>query len=130
MRLYPPAWIVGRRAVDDVAIGDVAIRAGEVTLMSPFAVHRDPRYYDEPLAFRPERWLVERELPKFAYFPFGGGNRVCIGESFAWMEAVLVLATIARRWAMTLEPGTPVATAPSVTLRPKYPMPMRLSRVS
>lgn len=128
MRLYPPAWIVGRRSVEDVTIGDVDIRAGEVTLMSPFAVHRDPRYYDEPLTFRPERWLVERELPKFAYFPFGGGNRVCIGESFAWMEAVLVLATIARRWRMELLPGSPIGMAPSVTLRPRYPLPMLLHR--
>jgi cytochrome P450 len=128
MRLYPPAWILGRRAAQDVEVGGYELRGGEVVLMSQYVVHRDPRFYAEPEAFRPARWATAeaQALPKFAYFPFGGGNRVCIGEQFAWMEGMLVLATIARRWRLDLVPGTPVDIMPLVTLRPRYPMPMTL----
>jgi cytochrome P450 len=126
MRLYPPAWIIGRRAVEDVEIGGYRMRRNDIALISSWVTHRDPRFYGDPEAFVPGRWEATpvESLPRFAYYPFGGGNRVCIGEPFAWLEGVLALATIAQRWRLTLVPGTPVATMPSVTLRAKYPMPM------
>jgi cytochrome P450 len=120
MRLYPPAWVVGRRASEDAPLGPWTAPAGSIVIASQWITHRDPRYWPEPNAFRPERWS-SGELagqPKFAYFPFGGGTRVCIGEAFAWTELVLVLATIAQRRAFTLPPGSPpLASQPSVTLR-------------
>jgi cytochrome P450 len=89
--------------------------------MSPYAVHRDPRWFPQPDAFRPERWAVEDPgRPKFAYFPFGGGARVCIGERFAWMEGTLLLAAIGQRWRLRLEPGHRVETQARITLRPKH----------
>ena len=125
LRLYPPAWGIGRRALEDYPIGGFVIPARSVILMSPYAVHRDPRWFPEPEVFRPERWLVEnQELQKFAYFPFGGGARVCIGERFAWMEGALLLAAIAQRWRLRLEPGHRVETHARITLRPKHGMRM------
>ncbi len=127
MRLYPPAWTVGRTAREATTIGDWTLARGSIAIASQLVVHRNPRFWREPDAFRPERWSNGETagLPKFAYFPFGGGNRVCIGESFAWTEAVLVLATIARRWRFTPAPGvTAIETAPLVTLRPKTAIPL------
>lgn len=134
MRLYPPAWIIGRRALQDYSINGYHIPARTIILMSQFITHRDPRWFPDPERFDPERWtLTAKEArPKFAYFPFGGGNRVCIGEQFAWMEGVLVLATLAQRWRMRLVAGHPIELQPSVTLRPKRgpkgTMPMVLER--
>jgi cytochrome P450 len=128
LRLYPPAWLLGRRAIRDVTIGGYAIAKGSVVFTSPYVTHRNPRLFPEPLAFRPERWLNDDERAKFAYFPFGGGSRVCIGESFAWTEATLALATLARRWSFTLAPSTKVELYPMVTIRPKHPMVMRAHR--
>ena len=106
LRLYPPAWGIGRRALEDYPVGDFLIPARSVVLMSPYVVHRDPRWFPDPLVFRPERWLAEdSSRPKFAYFPFGGGARVCIGERFAWMEGTMLLAAIGQRWRLRLEPG-------------------------
>lgn len=123
LRLYPPAWGIGRRTLEDVRIGGYSIKKGKVVLMSPYVTHRDPRWFPEPVAFRPERWLQEDDTrPKFAYFPFGGGARVCVGERFAWMEGVLLLATIAQKWRFSLAPGHPVATRASITLRPQNGM--------
>jgi cytochrome P450 len=125
LRLYPPAWGIGRRALEDYPLGDFVIPAQSVVLTSPYVVHRDPRWFPEPLAFRPERWLVEdSSRPKFAYFPFGGGTRVCIGERFAWMEGILVLATIGQHWRLRLEPGHRVEMHARITLRTKYGMRM------
>jgi cytochrome P450 len=125
LRLYPPAWGIGRRALEDYTLGDYVIPARSVVLMSPYAVHRDPRWFPEPLVFRPERWMAEDAArPKFAYFPFGGGTRVCIGERFAGMEGVLVLAAIAQHWRLRLEPGHPVETHARITLRTKHGMRM------
>jgi cytochrome P450 len=126
LRLYPPAWAVGRRAKQDYPIGDYLIPARAIVLMSPWAVHRDPRWFPEPEKFDPERWRPEiaERRPKFSYFPFGGGARVCIGERFAWMEGVLVLAAIGQRWCMRLEPGHRVETRAVITLRPKFGMRM------
>jgi cytochrome P450 len=126
MRLYPPAWIIGRRAVAPFEAGGYQIPARSIVLMSQFVTHRDARWFPDPDRFDPERFAPERqaERPKFAYFPFGGGPRVCIGEQFAWMEGVLALATIAQRWRFRLVPGHPVALQPIITLRPKSGMRM------
>lgn len=130
MRLFPPAWSVGRTALDDYEVGGYYLPAGSIITMSQFVVHRDPRFYPDPARFDPMRWTPEERAkrPKFAYFPFGGGNRLCIGEQFAWMEGVLVLATLAHEWSATLAPGHKAATLPRVTLRPKGGMPMLLTR--
>ena len=129
MRLYPPAYSFGREAVDDCEIGGYAVPAGTTLFMSPWVMHRQPRYFEQPDAFMPERWdsdLAER-LPKFVYFPFGGGPRLCIGSRFAMMEAVLLLAAIARRFHLSLVPERPVTPFPSMTLRPKDGIWVRLS---
>lgn len=122
MRLYPPAWVVGRRAIADLGIGGYGIPRGAGLLASQWVVHRDPRFYPDPLRFDPDRWLPEAQAsrPKFAYFPFGGGPRRCVGEAFAWMEGVLILATIARRWQVRLVAGHPVVPEPLITLRPRH----------
>jgi cytochrome P450 len=127
MRIYPPAWAVERRALEDVEIGGYTIRKGTVVLACQYFVHRDPRWWPDPERFRPERWSeTTRDRPKFAYFPFGAGTRICVGEHFAWMEGMLVLATIAQRWRMQYEePGSPVPE-PLVTLRPRDGLAMRL----
>jgi cytochrome P450 len=122
MRLYPPAWAMGRQAVQDVEIGPYSVPRGTYFLFSQYIVQRDPKYFPDPLAFRPERFTPEEKAarPKFAYFPFGGGGRQCIGESFAWMEAVLVLATLAQRWRLRLVQDQKIALQPKITLRPKF----------
>jgi cytochrome P450 len=125
LRLYPPAWAIGRRALEDIELGGFLIPARCVILMSPYVTHRDPRWFSEPDAFRPERWLSEdASRPKFAYFPFGGGARVCIGERFAGMEGVLLLAAIAQKWSFALQPGHKVQPQAQITLRPKFGMKM------
>ncbi len=128
LRLFPPAWAIGRRAKTEYTIGEYTIPAKSILLMSPWVVHRDPRWWPEPERFKPDRWRPEEseKRPKFAYFPFGGGSRVCIGERFAWAEGVLVLATLAQRWKMRLVPGHPVATRAVITLRPQHGMKMTL----
>lgn len=118
MRLFPPAWTMGRRAIEPHVIAGHHISKGDLVIMSQYVVHRDPRWWPEPDAFKPERWLAEARRPKYAYFPFGGGTRICIGESFAWTEAILLLATIAQRWKFTPE-GPPPVPEPRITLRPK-----------
>ena len=127
LRLYPPAWVIGRRAIEETPLGEWTVPTDGIVITSQAVVHREPRFWHEPDAFRPERWS-NGELagqPKFAYFPFGGGNRVCIGEAFAWTEAVLILATIARRWRFAAAPGlTELETRPLVTLRPKTAVPL------
>ena len=122
MRLYPPAWAIGREAVEDFEAGGYRVRSGPgtVVLMSPWVTHHDERWFPDPYRFDPDRWTPEREaaLPRYAYFPFGGGPRKCIGEGFAWMEGIVVLATIARRWRLRHAPGAQVRTEPLITLRP------------
>jgi cytochrome P450 len=128
MRLYPPAYVIGRRALGNFPIGQYVVPAGGIILMSPYVLHHDARYYPEPEKFDPERWNpeVEAQRPKFSYLPFGAGPRVCIGESFAWMEGILVLATLAQQWRMRLVPDHPIALQPMITLRPKHGMRMTL----
>ncbi|MSQ95748.1 MAG: cytochrome P450 [Gemmataceae bacterium] len=120
MRLYPPAYVIGREAITDCAIGGYSVPRGTTVLMPQWVVQRDPRFFDEPERFRPERWGEERikSLPKFAYFPFGGGPRVCIGQQFAMMELVLILATIAQKFRFRLQRSATVTPLPTFTLRP------------
>jgi cytochrome P450 len=121
MRLYPPAYGLGREAIDDCEIGGYRVTAGTQVFMFQWVTQRDPRFYDQPHDFRPERWTEEfsERLPKFAYFPFGGGPRACIGASFAMMEIMLVLATIGQKWRLTLMGDDPVEIYPAMSLRPK-----------
>jgi cytochrome P450 len=126
MRLYPPAWAMGRYALADFRLGDYFLPAKTTVLMSQFITHRDERFFPDPLRFDPERFTPEAKLKrqKFTYFPFGAGFRQCIGESFAWMEGILVLATLAQRWKFSLVPGHRVEPEPLITLRPKFGMKM------
>jgi cytochrome P450 len=120
MRLYPPAWFIGRTALEDVALGGYTIPRGASVLMSQYVMQRDGRYFDDPEAFRPERWTREfmERLPRGAFFPFSAGDRHCIGEGFAWLEALLALATLVDRWRFELVPGQDIRVSPSITLRP------------
>jgi cytochrome P450 len=129
MRLYPPAWGIQRTALHSCQIGGYMIPKGAQVLMSQYVLHRDKRYYPEPLRFDPERWTTEaREgRPQFAYFPFGGGNRRCMGEAFAWMEALLLLSSFVQKWRFSLAPQQKVALLPAITLRTKYGMRMSIS---
>ena len=130
MRLYPPAWAIGRMSREPFELGGINIAAGSIFIASPYVTHRDARWFPNPEQFDPERFTPEARdaRPKFAYFPFGGGARVCIGERFAWMEGVLVLATLAQRWQLRLEPGHRVEMLPLITLRTKHGMRMALEK--
>jgi cytochrome P450 len=130
MRLYPPAWVIGRRALDDYPLRDSVVPKGTIVITSPYVSQRDPRYFPDPERFDPERFTPEAVAarPRYAYYPFGGGSRVCIGEGFAWLEGMLLLATFCQRWRMKLVPGHPVVEQPLVTLRPKHGIRMTLSR--
>ena len=121
LRLYPPAWAMGREVLEDVRIGPYHLQKGTMVFFSQYIVQRDPRWFPEPERFEPGRFTLERkaERPRFAYFPFGGGGRQCIGESFAWMEATLALATLAQRWKFTVNRGQRIELQPKITLRPK-----------
>jgi cytochrome P450 len=128
MRLYPPAWSIGRRSIEDDIVGGFRVRADSLILLTPYVTHRDPRFWPNPEGFDPERFEpeLEKTRPKYAYFPFGGGPRLCIGNNFALMEAQLVLAIILQRFEPMLVPGHPVVPQPLITLRPKYGLPMSL----
>ncbi len=132
MRLYPPSWTIGREALDDYQAGDFRLPSGSTILMSQWVMHHDPRYYPDPYRFDPERWTPEAVAarPKYSYFPFGGGPRVCVGEPFAWMEGTLVLAALAQRWRLRLVPGQKIDLLPQVTLRPRYGMRMEIQSIS
>ena len=121
MRLYPPAWALGREALADCEIGGYAVPAGTTIFNSPWVLHRDPRYFERPAEFRPERWSGDfaRRLPRFAYMPFGGGPRICVGNRFAIAEAMLILVTVAQRFRLEWQGEGPLVPLPSVTLRPK-----------
>ena len=120
MRLYPPAWIIGRMALENVDLGPYQVRRGSLVLTSQYLVHRDERWFPEPERFEPARWerSPRASLPRYAYFPFGGGSRVCIGEHFAMMEAVMILATLLSRWSLAAVPGQAIRAQPGITLRP------------
>jgi cytochrome P450 len=128
MRLFPPAWAVGRLAIEDHEAGGYRIPRGSIVLASQYVMHRDPRFFPDPERFDPARFTPEAKAarPQFAYFPFGGGQRRCIGEGFAWTEAILILATLARRWRLRLAPGQTIEPQPRITLRPKGSVLMKL----
>src|SRR5215212_3954990 len=130
MRLYPPAWTLGRQALTDYVIDKYVIPSGSIILMSQYVMHRNPQYFPNPEDFDPDRWTKEFKsvLPRFSYFPFGGGIRGCVGEPFAWIEGILVIATIYRKWKMHHDPKHKVDLKPLITLRPKYGMRMKLER--
>jgi cytochrome P450 len=131
MRLFPPAWALGRLATEDHEFGGFSVPKGSLVLLSMYVAHRDQRFWDDPETFRPERWeaqSIKEASNKFIYFPFGGGVRRCIGEQFAWTEGVLLIAALARRWRMELSPDQEVALKPMMTLRPKFGMKMKLRK--
>jgi cytochrome P450 len=123
LRLRPPAWLLARRALESHDFGEQTIPSGALVLMCSYLVHRDPRFFPDPLEFQPDRWLdgSSRDRPKLAFFPFGAGRRSCIGESFAWMEGVIVLATLARQWRMQLV-DAPRDMDLRITMRPQGPV--------
>jgi cytochrome P450 len=128
LRLYPPAYILARETIEPCEIGGYQLRVGSTIVLSQWIMHRDPRYYDDPEAFRPERWLdgLADRLPPGAYFPFGDGPRRCIGQGFALLEAAIVTATIAQEFSFRMVPGHPVVPEPLVTLRPRHGIQMTL----
>jgi cytochrome P450 len=129
MRLHPPLWSIAREAASDTHVGGVAVAGGTLVMLSPWTMQRDARFFDEPDAFRPERWLdgLAERLPRFAYFPFGGRPRQCIGNAFALLEASLVLATVAQRYRLELLSDQDTITpAPRSTLRPASRIIMRV----
>jgi cytochrome P450 len=132
MRLYPPVWVIGRRALAPFRLGEYELPADTNVLISQLIMHRDARYFPEPLRFDPDRWSANdprgASLPRFAYFPFGGGPRVCVGAGFGMMEAVLLLATIAQQFRIQIAPGQKVKVQPTVTLRPRNGIPVTLKR--
>jgi cytochrome P450 len=138
LRMFPPAWVLEREVAEDIELDGWTIPAGSVVLASQFALHRDPRFWHDPTSFTPERWLTAEGTfsedapgqPRGAWFPFGAGTRQCVGESFAWTEAALVLATLAPRWAPVTDPAWRERLHAAVTLRPHGGLPMRLHPAS
>lgn len=130
MRVYPPVWLLGRQAVRTCQLGGYTVKPGTTIFMSQWVMHRHPDYFPEPTAFRPERWLdgLAKRLPKFVYFPFGGGPRVCIGNTFSMMESGLILPMVGHAWRFTHEPEQPVGLQPMITLQPKPGIWARLCR--
>ena len=128
LRLYPPAWVVGRRALETCEIGGYEVPARSIVIVSQWVTHRDARWFSEPERFEPGRWTPEFKaaLPKYAFFPFGGGPRRCVGEGFAWMELVLLVAATASRWRFENLNAQPVLPEPLITLRPKGGLRMRV----
>jgi cytochrome P450 len=131
MRLYPPAWSLARSVAKETELAGYRLPVGANVVMSPWIMQRDPRFFDHPEQFDPDRWTEQstQHLPRFAYFPFGGGPRVCIGASFAVMEANLLLAAIAQRFELGLVPGHPVVPQPGITLRPRYGIRMSIAKL-
>jgi cytochrome P450 len=128
MRLYPPAWGIGRQAQEPFEVGGYRFEKDTYVFICQYITHRDRRYFPDPERFDPNRWNEEsaRKVPRFAYLPFGAGPRVCIGAAFAAMETSLLLATIAQRFRLTLHPTHRVVPLTSITLRPKYGILMEL----
>jgi cytochrome P450 len=132
LRLYPPAWAMGRKAVADCEVAGYHVPKGGSILFSQWVMHRDPRFFDDPDSFRPERWLdgLQKRLPQYAYFPFGGGQRICIGANFAMMEAGLVLVMLLQRFRVAPVHGREVVVWPAFTLRPKTGVHLVLQRAA
>ena len=130
LRVFPTVWILGREAIEPVTIGGYRVPVGTTLFMPQWVIHRDGRFFDDPKAFRPDRWAdgLAKRIPRYAYFPFGGGPRICIGNAFAQMEAVLLLATIAGRYRLKMDPGFEVKPWATMTLRPIAGVPVTLER--
>ncbi len=130
MRLYPPAWAMGRKSTAPVQLGEYRFPPKTNFFFSQYIIQRSAEYWEDPMAFRPERHTPENKAGRhrFVYFPFGAGRRQCIGESFAWMEGILSLATVAQRWRLDLLPGQKIVPQAKITIRPKFPMQMRLTQ--
>jgi cytochrome P450 len=128
LRLYPPVWGIARETVEDCQIGGYCVPRGSIVLMSQAVMHRDSRYFDDPDSFLPERWAngLPKQLPKYAYFPFGGGQRLCIGNTFALMESALLIGAIAQQYRFAQAPDHVVEPHAALTLRPRYGMKMVL----
>jgi cytochrome P450 len=128
MRLYPPVWTMGRFAVNDYPLGGYMIPKGSSLMFSQYVMHHSTKYYDNPETFDPDRWTeeVKMRLPRFSYFPFGGGIRGCVGEPFAWQEGILLIATISSYWSMRLAPNQRIKLQPGITLNPKNGIKMKL----
>jgi cytochrome P450 len=132
MRLFPPAYAIARSALRDTEIGGFPVRKDDIVFVSQWLLHRDARFFADPLRFDPDRFLPEREalIPRFAYFPFGGGRRICIGNHFALTEGQIILNTLAQRFTMELVSRRPLKFQPLITLRPKDGIRVRLRGVS
>jgi cytochrome P450 len=130
LRMYPSVRLIPRVAVKDYEVGGLRIPGGSLILMSQYLIHHDSRFYTDPEEFNPDRWTPEMEakLPEYAYFPFGGGPRHCVGEPFAWMEATLILAMVARDWNLSLVPGEKYELRPRVGSRPKHGIRLKLTK--
>ena len=130
LRLYPPLWALGRMVYEPVNIGGFLIPPGVTMMVCPVITHRDPRWFEQPDEFRPQRWTEEfrKQLPPFAYFPFGGGPTQCIGEGIAWMEMKIVLANLCQRWRFRHDPTHKAEMLPQVTLLPRGGMPVTVER--
>jgi cytochrome P450 len=128
MRLYPPVWTMGRFAINDYPLGGYTIPKGSSLMFSQYVMHHNEKYFDNPETFDPDRWTEEfkMHLPRFSYFPFGGGIRGCVGEAFAWQEGILLIATISSYWSMRLVPNQRVKLQPGITLNPKNGIKMKL----
>jgi cytochrome P450 len=127
MRLYPPAWVTSREALEPVTIGGVDLARRDIAILSQYATHRDPRFWTDPERFDPSRFTRGEPHEKYAYFPFGGGTRICIGESFAWTEGIIAIATIAQRVRLERIGSDDVRTSGLVTLRPRTPIRARVA---
>jgi cytochrome P450 len=130
LRLCPPIYTFSRRAQNDFTLGEYHLPAGTQVLVSPYVIHRDPNNYPDPEKFEPARMAPEARAARdrYAFIPFGGGPRQCVGEPFAWAECVLALATLGQRWRLRLPPGQEVVPEPLMTLRPRGGLPMILER--
>jgi cytochrome P450 len=132
IRMYPPVWVTARTAAEEYGYRGITIPKGAILLAPQIVAHRDPRFWDNPLRFDPQRFSEENKArrPRFCYFPFGAGARQCIGEGLAWMEGVLILALVARRWRLSLPPDAPreLAMRPAISLRPRGGLYLRVDR--
>jgi cytochrome P450 len=131
LRLYPPAWAIGRLSIEEHTFGGYPIPRDALIILSPYITHRDQRFWENADEFIPERWekqSIKEAGNKLIYFPFSKGVRSCIGESFAWMEGILLIATLANKWKLSLIPEQRIGLSPLMTLRPKYGMKMKIER--
>ena len=128
MRLFPPVYVIGREATTELELGGYRVKPGYTVLMSQWVNHRDQNYFPDPEEFRPERWQdgLAKRLPKFAYYPFGGGQRICVGSTFALIEATIILAAVGQHYQFTVDPDAVIVIKPQITLLPANGIPATL----